>query len=62
MTSSHASKPISSPDNGSVEAVWNALVSAFLRHDRETPELLARLIVAFPDEPMGPLTEEQGQQ
>jgi tetratricopeptide (TPR) repeat protein len=34
---------------------WNQLVSAFLRHDRETPDHLGRVIDEYPDEPLGPL-------
>ncbi len=39
------------------DGTWNALVTAFLCHGRETPVLLGRLITEFPDEPMGPLTK-----
>jgi hypothetical protein len=40
---------------GSMSSAWHGLVQAFLRHDRETPTLLTRLIDEFPDEPHGPL-------
>jgi tetratricopeptide (TPR) repeat protein len=35
--------------------LWNRLVGAFLRHDRETPELLGRVIDEYPQESLGPL-------
>jgi tetratricopeptide (TPR) repeat protein len=37
------------------QSLWNGLVGAFLRHDRETPALLGQLIDQHPDEPLGPL-------
>jgi tetratricopeptide (TPR) repeat protein len=57
MTSTFSTMHGDAPELPLRDAVWNALVAAFLRHDRETPALLARLIVEFPDEPMGPLTK-----
>ncbi len=40
---------------GSFDALWNRLVAAFLRHDRETPTLLGAVIDQHPEEPLGPL-------
>ncbi len=39
----------------SFDVLWNKLVGAFLRHDRDTPVVLGQIIDEYPDEPTGPL-------
>ncbi len=43
------------PTDGDFIDLWNRLVGAFLRHDRETPVLLGRLIDDHPEKAIGPL-------
>jgi tetratricopeptide (TPR) repeat protein len=39
------------------DSLWSQLVSAFLRHSSETPDLLGRMITENPSDPMGLLTK-----
>jgi tetratricopeptide (TPR) repeat protein len=52
-----ASSPARQCAHGRFAETWQRLVSAFLRHDRDTPVILSEVIDQYPGEPLGPLVK-----